>query len=206
MAVLIDSLANLDHSIRRKFKKVFTQLDDNYLVRTAMLDETKVADIVVEGPCKSWLLIGCHESSPASSDLIQYLAFNKALKSLGFSNIKYLAITEVGESLFDVKDAALVDVGSVERDVFFDTGHDTIIEMLTETEAAQYDWIKAELFSETNIKVECTTRRQPIKRDSSAKLQLFFLDYDQEMATKLDMFDEERAAEEVASDDFSVRS
>ena len=205
MAVLIDSLSSLDNSIRRKFKKVFERLDDRYLIRTPALETSKVAQIIIEGPAQSWLMMGSFKLTPTIKALEKYLKFNDDLHQLNYQKIKYLAISKTGESLFDTKEPELADATIIDPKTFSDIGHELISELLTETHREQYQWIKKTLFYETLIHSACTTRREAIVRDNSAQLETFFLDYDQELATKFDMFGEQRQPDEEDSGEFSVR-
>ena len=189
MAKLLYSLADLDNNVRRKFKKVFETLDDGYQIRTPILAEAAVAQIVIEGPCKSWLLIGYHVTNPSVEELTKYLKLNNDLFRLNFNTLKYLAITDTGETMFDPKDASLSHVVIIEKQAFFDQAEKLIKANLVESSEEQFEWIMKMLFSETHIHAACTTRRAPVRRDNSAKFQTFFLNFDQEQATKLDLLE-----------------
>ncbi|MBF4227350.1 ATP-dependent helicase, partial [Vibrio anguillarum] len=60
------------------------------------------------------------------------------------------------------------------------------------------------LFPESAIHSQCTTRKSVSRVDNKASLQQFFLDYDQELATRFDMLEQADVSEE-SQDDFSVR-
>ena len=66
------------------------------------------------------------------------------------------------------------------------------------------NWIKKKLFPESAIHSQCTTRRSVSKVDNTASLQQFFLDYDQELATRFDMFEQVESNEELQEDFQSV--
>ncbi len=204
MALYTDSLPYLDLSVRRKFKKVFDRLEDHYQIRTPVYDEVNVAQVVIEGPCQSWLMLGYHPENPNPEQLSMYLRFNRAVLKKNFSEIAYLAVTDTGASMFDIADGQLTQVTVIEKKVFFDEGHELIRAHLVETTFEQYHWMLRILFSETHIKAACTSRRESIDRNNSANLEHFFLDYDQEYATKLDMFGE-TPAPVTDEDKFSVR-
>ena len=203
MATLMYVLDDLKMALRRKFKKVFEKLSDDYIVRSPVLEDAKVSHIVIEGPDQSWLLLGIHEEPPSAQDLDTFLSFNGTLAELGFPELHYLAICETGESLFNTKDASLKQVSIIEVEEFFVTGEQAIQEVMIKVGEEPHAWLKKHLVSESVINAACTTRRQTIKRDTGAKLQAFFLDYDQELATKYDILDDNQPAE--LDDGFSVR-
>jgi hypothetical protein len=199
----MDSLGNLDNSVRRKFKKVFERLSEDYIVRTPVLDDVKVAHIMLEGPGQSWLLIGSHKTLPDKSCLTKYLTLNSDLKQLGFEELKYLAVCKKGESLFSKKDPSLIHVHVIKYDDFWNSGEKYIADLLLTVENEAYVWLKKRLIFESVINSACTTRRNTISNDTSTKLQDFFLDYDQELATKYDFWGGSHSKE--LEDDFSVR-
>ena len=187
MAKSMYSLEHLNNSVRRKFKKIFEALDDDYQIRTPVLTEAAVAQIVIEGPCKSWVLVGYHDKNPSAEDLTKYIALNSALLDMNFNMLKYLAITDTGETIFDSDNTALNNVIIIKKQVFFDQAKELIKTNLVESSSKQFEWIMTMLFPEAHIHPACTTRREPVCRDNTAKLRQFFLDYDQEHATKLDL-------------------
>ncbi|MEY8239016.1 MAG: hypothetical protein RPT25_01635 [Cycloclasticus sp.] len=199
----IETLTNLDRTVRRKFKKVFEKLSDAYFVRESILEEAKIAPIIIEGPCNSWLFLGSHSVQPTFNALRKHIDFNQALISMGFHEIKYLAIVEQAPSLFDQENDLPNFVETIELNEFIDSGADVVNRYLIEVSIMQYNWIKKTLFSESVIHSQCTTRRKATNRDNSSSLQEFFLDYDQEQATKFDMF--ESSSDEELEDNFSVR-
>lgn len=199
----MDSLNSLDNAVRRKFKKVFERLSDDYIIRTPVLNDSKVAHIVVEGPNQSWLFIGVHELIPSVSELEMFLNFNAILSEMSFQKLNYLSVCDVGESLFSKKDSSLNHVSVIEKAEFFSQGDKFIIDSLVAVKNESHFWLKKNLVTESLINASCTTRRNTISHDSSVKLQEFFLDYDQELATKYDILSDSQSSE--MEDGFSVR-
>lgn len=191
MAILIDSLPNLSVSMRRKFKKIFEQLDDSYLIRTPALEEANIAHMVLEGPNTSWLMISYHAIAPSREELHSFILFSERLRGLNYPQIKCLVLTENGESLFDNHNCGVTNVVILERGEFLANGKSLINRYLVKVSDEQHSWIKATLFSEVIIEPSNTIRRDCVYRDNSAQLQTFFLDYDQELAAKLDFFNEQ---------------
>jgi len=196
-------LEDVDRAVRRKFKKVFERLNDDYIVRTPILDEVKIAHIVVEGPNQSWLLVGIHEELPSKEELDKFLKLNQKLSGEGYSELNYLAVCEVGESLFSKKDTALERVSIIEQEEFMTSGEDSISEMVIEVCSEAHHRLKAYFVSESVVNTSCTTRRKSILRDSRSQLQAFFLDYDQELATKYDIWGDIEPSD--LDEGFSVR-
>ncbi len=196
-------MSNLENSVRRKYKKVFEKLNDDYFLRTPVLDDFKVAHIVIEGPNQSWLLVGIYKMLPTEMELDKFLAFNAMLIKQGYPELNLLAVCEVGESLFSKKDTSLSRVSIVEQAEFYDQGGSYISKALLEVEDDNNCWLKEYLISESVVNALCTTRRDTDVRDNSAKLETFFLDYDQELATKYDIWGDTQSPE--LDDGFSVR-
>ena len=203
MASLMYVLNDMEMSVKRKFKKVFEKLNDDYVIRTPVLDECKAAQIVIEGPDQSWLLVGVHKELPTESEVDKFLTLNNVLTESDFPELHYLAICEVGESLFSQKDASLEKVSIIEQPDFFARGEQTIEDLMVKVQDAPHALLKKHLVSESVINAACTTRRATITRDTGAKLQAFFLDYDQELATKYDILEENTFSD--LEEGFSVR-
>jgi hypothetical protein len=201
----MESITGLDRKVRRHFKKVLSRLSDEFIVREPLLDESKIASIVLEGPCKSWLMIGWHEKRPNETELTKWRRFNSALLSKGYKPIKYLAVVEE-----DLKHKATSEeqadrfIHILDQKGFYIDGEKNIVDLLTESPLEQYNWVKKIIFPESAIHSQCTTRRSVSSVDNRASLRQFFLDYDQELATRLDILEQVDSSEE-RQDDFSVR-
>jgi len=199
MAILIDSLAQLDNQTRRKFKKVFEQLSDEYVIRTPTGND-KIADLIVEGPGYSWLVIGCHRDIPNTNELKKYVAFTAAMRT----DIKYLAVTDTKESMLDALEEKIHGVVRIERSDFFESGTDMIHRLMASVHDDIHQIIKAQWVPESQV-INSSRRVQQI-RNNGAQLQGFFLDYNQEMAVKLDMLDSIPVdGDEPVEADFSIR-
>ena len=46
----MESITGLDRKVRRHFKKVFSRLSDDFIVREPLLEESKVAPVVLGRP------------------------------------------------------------------------------------------------------------------------------------------------------------
>ncbi|MEO0442331.1 MAG: UvrD-helicase domain-containing protein [Pseudomonadota bacterium] len=203
MAKLIYSLNHLEHAVKRKFKKVFERLSDDYTIRSPALDNKRVSHIVIEGPNQSWGLIGIHKTLPTKQQLDGFTTLNQRLTEQAYPTLHYIAVCEAGESLFEQKDASLKKLSIIERDTFYTYGQDEIANLLVELTTEAHHYLKEQLVSECLVNSACTTRRKPISRDSGATLRPFFLDYNQELATKYDLLDNVKPAD--LTEHFSVR-
>ncbi|KOO05947.1 UvrD-helicase domain-containing protein [Vibrio hepatarius] len=201
----MESITGLDRKVRRHFKKVLSRLSDEFIVREPLLDESKIAPIVLEGPCKSWLMIGWHEKQPNETELAKWRCFNSDLLSKGYQPIKYLAVVEedLGHKATSEEQADRF-IHILDQKGFYIDGEKNIVDLLTESPLEQYYWVKKTLFPESAIHSQCTTRRSVSRVDNTASLQQFFLDYDQELATRFDMLEQADVSED-SQDDFSVR-
>nr|MBX2859309.1 AAA family ATPase [Cellvibrionaceae bacterium] len=205
MAALIDSLGNLDHAVRRKFKKVFAQLGDDYIVRTPAQPNIQVADLLIEGPNRHWLLLGLHSSEHSSHHLNKYRSLSLVLKRAHNTFLRYLAISEPADLVLDVQDKTLPHLLVVEFDDFLARGAALIQHHCHGLTDNTHKWLKKHIFPETNINAEFSTRRDTIERNNGAQLQEFFLDYDQEKATKLDIIGEDSTNKHQETQLHSVR-
>jgi superfamily I DNA/RNA helicase len=197
----IDTMSGLKRNVRRHFKKVFVQLGDDFFIREPLDDALKVAPCIVEGPCNSWLFIGSHSEAPTLSDVQMLCRFNEYLIKLGFSSIPYLAVVENPDSNhFHLPDYVQV----ISQTNFYADGERIIVEKLVEFPADNFARIKRKFFPESVIPTQCSTRKQNLVSDNSARLLPFFLDYDQELAIRLDIM-ESVDQDEEQQDEFSVR-
>jgi len=203
MAILFDHLVNVSDKHRRKIKPMLESLDDTYIIRTPVLTDRTPAQVVIEGPNQSWLFLSCHDSKPDEKSLSQYIELSNKLREKGFSAIKYLAVVPNHTSTTDFFYKPTKGVVILDREDFVVNGPSLIQENMIACGDKISDFIRSEIVSESVINAECTTRH-PIKRnDNNSQLKSFFLNYDQEAATKLDMFDTDR--EVVGDEEFSVR-
>jgi len=203
MAKLVDALPGLNHRVRRKYRKVFEKLSDEFFLRTPAQEEYNVANVIIEGPEQRWLFIGDHPHPPELSEIKSFLSLNETLLSHGSTKINYLAVCTGGESLFSDVTYSDYNVIIVDKQAFWDRGPDFINDYLHQVSDQTHIWLKKHLITESTINPSCTTRRHSVTRDTTARLDNFFLDYDQELATKLDLWGE--ADSNALEESFSVR-
>lgn len=199
----IDTIG-LERKVRRHFKRVLAKLDETFFIREPLLDNDKIAPIVIEGSARSWVLIGWHAQRPIQKELDKLILFNNELVSVGGDAIKYLAVVEELSEPNSDTDNLPAYVELIAQKEFYEFGEILIMNSLTEFSCDNYTIIKKRLFPESVIPAQCTTRRKNEFVDNSAVLQPFFLDYDQELATRFDMIESVDIVEEQ-QDDFSVR-
>ncbi len=195
----IDGINCLDRQVRRHFRRVFERLDDDFLIRQPALDSVKIAPCIIESR-HCWLFVGAYKDFPEKQAFDTFLRFNDALQTKGLSPVRYLAVVEsIPASFTEFPDY----IQFVSQEDFYRFGEKIISQNMTEFSAMEFARIKAKLFVEAYIPVQCSTRK-PQQADNSAQLLPFFLDYDQEQATKLDLF-ESVDREEEKQEEFSVR-
>ncbi|MHA2878683.1 UvrD-helicase domain-containing protein [Vibrio campbellii] len=204
----IDTITGLDRKHRRHFKKVFNRLNDEFFIRESLLDTLQVAPCIIEGPCNSWVFVGGHSEVPEKDDLSKLSNFNSSMLKLGLKPIQYLAIVDkmgLAEGSNLQFDGSLSEyVQMVDNKAFIEGGEQLIQSALTEFTIEEHTRIKRTFFPESVIPAQCSTRRGKASVDNTAKLLPFFLDYDQELATRLDMV-ESVDSEEEGQEDISVR-
>ncbi|WP_367317510.1 UvrD-helicase domain-containing protein (plasmid) [Vibrio coralliilyticus] len=197
----VETINGLDRRVRRHFKKVFGKLGDDFFIREPLDNLLKVAPCIVEGPCNSWVFVGNHTSTPKLDDLEILCRFNDSLKGLGFPTVRYLSVVETAA---DISSNLPKYVHVVSQNDFYAEGERYIIENLVEFSPEHFSRIKKKLFPESLIPTQCSTRTQNLVSDNSARLLPFFLDYDQELATRLDIL-ESVDKDEENNNEFSVR-
>ncbi|MBU2711634.1 UvrD-helicase domain-containing protein [Zooshikella harenae] len=189
MAQIINTLTtNLGIRVKRKFERAFKQLDDRYIIRSPILDETKIADLIIEGPNNAWLFIGYSTELPDESKLQLYRRYTPIFDHCRIPRIPYLAIIDQYE---ESDNHLLQDIQLIERDNFFNNAEEVINQYAVSMPTEHQQWLKETFISDAMVHSACTAR-QKVQKDNTAKLQHLFLDYDQEWAAKLDLLDAER--------------
>jgi len=199
----VEPLHTITRKVRKHIRTVLTSLPDGFYVRDQVLESERIAPVVIEGPSKSWLLLGYSEDIPSEAELQKLIQFNQEQQDDGGYPIKYLAITKNVDDLFS-SSSEYEFLHHVSLKEFRKDGLELIIGKLTEVSDKQYEHVKYALIKEANIVSHCTTRAPINSRDTSAQLNKFFLNYDQEMATRLDMV-EDTEGDDYGHEEFPVR-
>ncbi len=202
MAQLMNSLVNLDNKVRRHFKRALEALDEQFIVRSPILDNDKVAQIVIEGANNTWLFVGYHLAAPTKVELQAFVDFVIESHNGEWRQLNYLAIIEKPADLNDHPHQLIQGVHHVDKADFLNDTQTIVDKHLVQLSHVSHQQLKIRLFSESSIHAACTTR-QSLQRDNSAQLQHVFLDYDQEWAAKLDIIDDERNLD--TKQDFTLR-
>ena len=206
---------------RLHVKRALNALDDAHVVRRPLRPGVGAADLFVTHPAHGWLALALVDATYAqlapaqlfeSAERTRFMQRMAALQSLGTS-------TELGDrappTLVLMWACNAQEVRSltqslprqaglrlVSKEEFAQSGAQLVRELLTPLPLRVEQSLQGTHFPETEIPALCTTRRF-FRRDNSAKLGRFFLDVDQEWASKLDL--EMPADATIAAQDFSVR-
>lgn len=199
----VEQLQTINRKVRRYIRKELTALPKGYYVREQVVEEDRVAPVVIEGPSKNWVFLGYSELEPSSQALERFLLFNKSLREKGWQPIKYLAVTNSPADLFSSKES-IDDVVCISLEEFKKRGRELVTANSVQLTCDQENTIRRTLIQESYIAPQCTTRSLPMARDSSAQLKDFFLNYDQELATRLDII-EDSSAGDLETEELSVR-
>lgn len=203
-------------------KRVLNLLDDEYVVRRPLRFEIGAPDFFVEHHSKGWLAVAVDEAPFAEIDPAQLFdserqtAFEQRLADLqrlgcapdqaGQGALESLVLMWAC-SIEEVRALTKQHLGRygtrfVSREQFVQLGAKLVSGLLTAIPTETAQWLLGTYFPEAEIPAVCTTRRS-FERDNGAKLQRFFLDHQQEWASKLDLeLPEEPAG---TAKDFSVR-
>ncbi len=202
-------------------KRVLSALDDGYVVRRPLHPENLAADFFVTHPRKGWLALAVDETPFAELDPSQLFApdrpapFEKRLadlQKLGNTPDRCATVLAslalmwrcTNEQVRMLNKAYLGVYGTrlVSREQFMQLGVKLVNGMLISIPIAIEHDLRQRYFPESEIPAACTARRS-FNRDNSARLQRFFLDAQQEWASKLDL--DLPVQQTGLAKDFSVR-
>lgn len=202
-------------------KRALNALDDAHVVRRPIRPASCVADIFIQHRDKGWLAIGVEDAPFAEIDPTQLFGserrtqFEQRLDALGCLAASTDSPGRAVESLVLMWACSVEEVRAltkeylgrfgtrlVSKEQFTLLGGKLVNGLLTPISEEVKERLLGEHFPEAEIPSVCTTRRF-FRRDNSAKLDRYFLDFEQEWASKLDL---EMPEEQVsAAKDFSVR-
>ena len=206
---------------RLHVKRALNALDDDYVVRRPLRPAGCPADLFIAHAAHGWLALALVEApyaqlAPAqlfeSAERTGFMQRIAALQRLGTDAepgarapptlllmwaCNALEVRSLTQAL-----PPLAGLRLVSKDQFAETGAQSVRELLTPLTQRVEQSLLGTYFPEAEIPALCTTRRF-FRRDNSAKLGRFFLDVDQEWASKLDL--ESPAEQNLAARDFTVR-
>lgn len=202
-------------------KRALSELDDEHVVRRPLRQDKSAADLFVEHHAKGWLAVSVDDATLAEIDPAQLFeserraVFERRLAALQEMRSASENSGQAIESLLVMWNCSTDEVrvltnlhthrfGTrfVSREQFVQLGAKLVNGLLTPIPAESAQWLLGTYFPEAEIPAVCTTRRF-FHRDNNAKLQRFFLDRQQEWASKWDLeLPEEQAG---AAKDLSVR-
>ncbi|AZZ92135.1 DNA helicase [Hahella sp. KA22] len=209
MALYVPStVVNVERTIRRHVKKVLDSLDDSYTIGSQLIPEIAVSSFVIEGPDRRWLPVSVFKSPPQviSDDSVKTIV--KELKEAfpDAPEIQFLVVIWSDNDLNTSQLPLLEQRQSIAtvcgRKQFSEDLPNLFASLSSPHAEDSYHWLKARFFPESKIPLACTTRILG-NRDSSAHLDQFFLDYDQELASKLDILEQEE--DKDASEELNIR-
>lgn len=201
-------------------KRVLAALDDAHVVRRPLRPQSCAADLLVQHPVKGWLALAVSTltfaeldpeqlfDSPRRAEFEQRLdALSRLGREHGDAVHGMAVLVVMWECSTDEARALgrepLARHGArlVSREQFAQLGLKLVGGLLERLPEQQAQLLLGTYFPETEIAPEQTTRR--FVRDSSARLQRFFLDSEQEWAAKLDLDLPDEPAR--SGSDFSLR-
>jgi Schlafen group 3, DNA/RNA helicase domain len=196
-----------------QIRRVLNQLDDAYIVRMPIRLLEGAPNLFVQHPEQGWLAIAVHDapfSSVNTAQLFQneeHIAFEGFLK--GFRDLHTIP-EEINRKLGRIVlmwSCTADEASTLTRQYegkfgfpfysgreFLERGERLIPELLTPLCEEEAQTILGGFFPESEIPAEYTTQRH-FHRDNSAKLARFFLDVQQEWASKLDLVPPREQAE-----------
>lgn len=190
-----ETLHTLPNNIRRHVSKALRTLPDSFTVRLPVLEGVWPADLVIQGPDYSWLNL------LFLTDVDEFKGRREEITSK-FNAIADQCHGATGEQL-EVQFLVVVWQAKSEKAIPINSGcsrfrlvgqhhfrenYETLIrDSCCQTTEKNFSWLLHTVLPEREVPAACTTRTMH-HRDNSTQLKHFFLDYDQELAAKLDLF------------------
>jgi hypothetical protein len=206
---------------QRPIKRVFNTLDDSYVIRKCVNSLTWTPDFFLQQPNDRWLAIVLCETpfealdpgqlfdSTEREDFLKLLSHLQGItaagqpkgQSIGKLVLMWNCDAEQTKRLWTHYSSPM-GPRLMSKKTFTENGTETLPRMLNALSHEASQNVLGHFFPEAEIPGICTTRRN-FTRDNSAKTVRFFLDTQQEWASKLDL--ELPGEQTETTSDFSVR-
>lgn len=193
MALLIpETLDTLPNAHRRHLAKALRELADDYSVRIPF-SIPDVFDLVVTKTGGTWLGLAFVETAEEVKEKAKALfgevktwsqRCTEATGDLAQLELLIVVLKAKGSEP-KAKSWSEIRLRVVSKPYFLDNTA-ALLDDSKPLPLAGFDWLFHEFFPEREVPAACTTRTV-IDRDNLAQLSRFFLDYDQELAAKLDL-------------------
>ncbi|KKW66830.1 hypothetical protein AAV94_13905 [Lampropedia cohaerens] len=222
MAIFIPEKIGAKGAKAIHIKRTLSALDDAHVVRTPFARQQWLPDFFIQHAKNGWLAIAVsdtpfsaipqaqlfsHDQPTPFEELLQrFHAFSCATAQPGETPLKKLILmwkcnTQQVQHI-STRYAHKYGVTFISRDAFHQGGAQLISRILAPVSTRQTAMLLGSCFPEAEIAPASTTHRL-FRRDNSASLGRYFLDYDQEWAAKLDLQQPEDVTD--AGKDFSLR-
>ena len=203
-------------------KRILNTLDETFTVRRVIHHLAWVPELFVCGPDNGWMAIAICDSPFSALDDNQlfdtggreafekYLSQFSVLEGLHRQTNRKLAkllvlwscSTEEVRAL-SVQCVLRYGIRLISRERFVELGGKLLPRLLEPLDEEEKHDLQGHYFPETEIPLVCTAKPRTFHRDNSARLERYFLDTEQEWATKLDL--ELPQQQEEAVNDLSAR-
>jgi hypothetical protein len=185
----------------RQVKRIFGELDEGAIVRYVLRDDSWTPNWFLNHPFHGWLAITFETASFSDLDPLQLfetkrrLSFEQMLVKFrdfapGLPPLPKMLLlwscTERECLALRRHYAAFGDLEFISREVFDRERADLLHNRMRRLEGSLEHQLLRDFFPETEIPAICTTKRD-FHADNSARLTRYFLDVDQEAASKLDV-------------------
>ncbi|ALH99552.1 DNA helicase II [Pseudomonas sp. FW306-02-F02-AA] len=204
-----------------QIKRLFRKLDDDYVVRKCITDQPEAPDFFLQQAEHRWLALVLCEMPFEALDPSQLFGasqqqnfINLLLSLNAIDDSEHLGEQSIGKLVVmwncdsDQSKSLWAHYGAqrgirlMSKKTFLENGLEVLPKLLTPLSHDASQNVLGYYFPEAEIPGICTTRRH-FARDNSAKTPRFFLDTQQEWASKLDLELPEEQTETTS--DFSVR-
>lgn len=188
-------------------RSVLRELDDEHIVRRPLRRESCAADVFVQHRSMGWLAVACDDAK--FNDLQPSQLFEPARRRVFEQRLEALAaLCEVDGArgprramaclvvltACSSDEARALGKGAITRHgvrfvskaQFLELGRKLIVGLLTPLATEVEHAMLGRYFPEAEVAAACTTRRH-FRRDNTAQLTRYFLDAQQEWASKLDL-------------------
>ena len=223
MATFIPERTGVSGARGIQIKRALNGLDDSYVVRTPIRPDVWAPEFFVQHPELGWLALAVSDvpytaltegqlfedsrREEFEQVLARLAALGRTAESGPYPIPRALLMWRCNHAETERLNALYGTVFGVTllgKDEFAEEGARRIRDLLVPIDTDLEQTLMAEFFPEAEIHPDHTTRGH-FRRDNSAQLQKFFLDYQQEWAAKLDLDLALPQEQAEAAKDFSVR-
>lgn len=197
------SLGSKSRAIRNKLRVLCSALPADYIVREILLENERIAPLLIEGPNNGWAFAEFSEQEPAADTWQRLENYNAWRCAEGAAAVNYLLISPHSNDLF-AQQPAVPNLLRLGLDSTPAQAAEIIQTALTLMDEEQHNQFKSRFVAESVVITKKEGKRLRNSSNSPASLGNFFLDYDQEQAVKLNFLHTNNLSLSKQQDDYNL--